>query len=227
MKKLNSILWGVVLIAIGVIWGLNTFEITNIDIFFDGWWTLFIIVPCTIGLFSEREKTGNFIGLLIGVLLLLCCQDVLSFSMLWKLIVPAIIIIIGAKIIFNAIFGNKTDKIIRDLRENGGEFKSRTAIFSGQKLDFSGSLFEGAEMTAIFGGVKCDLTTAVIDKDCVINGTAIFGGIDILVPDYVNVKINSNSVFGGISDKKRGNSKENTVTLYIDGTCIFGGIDIK
>ena len=61
MKKAGSVLLGIVLIAAGVIWALNEFNVTNINVFFDGWWTLFIIVPCAIGLFTEREKTGNII----------------------------------------------------------------------------------------------------------------------------------------------------------------------
>ena len=59
MKRVTKILWGVVLIAAGVIFALNALDITDIDVFFDGWWTLFIIVPCTVGIFTEREKTGN------------------------------------------------------------------------------------------------------------------------------------------------------------------------
>lgn len=39
---------GIVLIILGPIVGGNTLGITNINIFFDGWWTLFIIVPCFI-----------------------------------------------------------------------------------------------------------------------------------------------------------------------------------
>ena len=49
MKKIEEILWGVFFIAIGIIIGLNALGITDINIFFDGWWTLFIIVPCFIG----------------------------------------------------------------------------------------------------------------------------------------------------------------------------------
>ena len=107
MKKVSSILWGIVLIAAGALFALNALNITNIDIFFDGWWTLFIIVPCAVGLFTEREKTGNIIGVAVGVFLRLCCQDVLSFTMLWKLLVRAIVVIIGVKMGFTVIFGNK------------------------------------------------------------------------------------------------------------------------
>ena len=129
MKKVSSILWGIVLIAAGVVLALNVFNIMDINIFFDGWWTLFIIVPCAIGLFTEREKTGNIIGIAVGVFLLLCCQDILSFSMLWKLLVPAIIVIIGLKMVFTGLFGNKANEIIAKIKQNGGETKVGCATF--------------------------------------------------------------------------------------------------
>ena len=227
MKKTGKILWGLALIAIGGIFALNAFGITDIEVFFDGWWTLFIIVPCFIGIFSEREKTGNIIGLLIGVFLLLCCQNVLGFDMLWKLAVPAIIVIIGLKLIFNAVFGDKAAKMIVESRQNGNDVKTGCATFSGQDMNFDGEKFDGAEISAIFGGVKCDLRNAIIEKDCAVTASAIFGGIDIYVPDNVNVKISSNSIFGGVSEKKHRPYMENAVTLYINATCIFGGAEIK
>ena len=71
MKKIENTVIGLILIIIGVIIGLNAFHITNIDLFFDGWWTLFIIVPCFFGLFKDQDKTGNIIGLIVGIYLLL------------------------------------------------------------------------------------------------------------------------------------------------------------
>ena len=227
MKKISKILWGAVLIAIGVIFSLNAFGITDIKVFFDGWWTLFIIVPCFIGIFTDREKTGNIIGLLIGLFLLLCCQNVLSFGMLWKLAIPAVIVIIGLKLILGGLFGDRAVKMISESRQKGDNIKIGCATFSGQDMNFDGEVFSGAELTAIFGGVECDLRTAIIEKDCAITASAIFGGIDIYVPDYVNVKINSNSIFGGVSGKNKRPPIQGGVTLYINATCIFGGIDIK
>ena len=115
MKNFGNILWGIVLIIIGLIVGGNALGITNIDIFFDGWWTLFIIIPCFIGLFKEREKTGNIIGILIGIALLLCCQDILNFDMIWKLAFPLILIIIGISFIFKDTFDYKLSKEIKKL----------------------------------------------------------------------------------------------------------------
>ena len=227
MKRINSILWGIALIVIGGIFALNAFGITSIHLFFDGWWTLFIIVPCLIGIFSEREKIGNIIGLLVGVFLLLCCQNVLDFDMLWKLVFPAIIVIIGLKLIYGAVFGDKAIKIMEVSRRNGENIKIGCATFSGQDLNFNGEEFSGAELTAVFGGVKCDLRNAVIEKDCAITATSIFGGINIFVPDNVNVKINSNSIFGGVSDKNHRPAVQGAITIYINATCMFGGVEIK
>ena len=227
MKKISKILWGIALISVGVIFALNAFGITDIKLFFDGWWTLFIIVPCLVGIFSEREKTGNVIGLLIGVFLLLCCQNVLGFDMLWKLAVPAIIVIIGLKLILGAVFGGKAIKLLESSKQSGENIKIGCATFSGQDINFDGEEFNGAELTAVFGGVKCDLRNAVIEKDCAITATSVFGGITIFVPDYVNVKINSNSIFGGVSDKNHRPNVQDAVTVYINATCVFGGVEIK
>lgn len=225
MKKTSKVLWGIVLIAAGVVYALNVFHITDIDIFFQGWWTLFIIVPCAIGLFTEREKTGNIIGIVIGVFLLLCCQDILSFSVLWKLLVPAIIVIIGLKMVFTGLFGNKANEIMKKLRLEGKEPKVGCAVFSGCDMNFDGKVFESAELTAVFGGIECNLRNAIIEKDCAIQVSAIFGGIDILVPAGINVKVSSNSIFGGVSNKTA--VHQNAPTIYVSGTCMFGGVDIK
>ena len=221
MKNFGNILWGIVLIIIGLIVGGNALGITNIDIFFDGWWTLFIIIPCFIGLFKEREKTGNIIGILIGIALLLCCQDILNFDMIWKLAFPLILIIIGISFIFKDTFDYKLSKEIKKLNEKKVNSDEYCATFSGQNLKFDGEKFTGTNLTAVFGGIKCDLKNAIIENDVVINCSSIFGGIEIYVPDNIKVKIKSSSIFGGVDEKKK-NIVENN-----GGYTIFGGVDIK
>lgn len=117
MKKINSILWGIVLVAIGVILGLNALELTDISIFFKGWWTLFIIIPCFIGLFSEEGKTGNLIGLIIGLLLLLSCQDIVEFELVWKLSLPIVLIIFGISFMFKNTISNGIDNKIKEINK--------------------------------------------------------------------------------------------------------------
>lgn len=226
MKKINSIIWGVVLVLLGVIWGLNAAGITQIELFFDGWWTLFIIVPCAVGLFTGGDKTGNLIGIVIGGALLLAAQDIISYGMLWKLAVPAIIVIIGLKMIFGSFRNEKSFQLEQKVKEKNGKLQQHCATFAGVNAQYAGEVFEGAELTAVFGGVKCDLREAIITEDAVIRVCAVFGGVEIFLPDTVNVKVTSNSVFGGMSNKKS-NQKENAVTVYVTGSCIFGGADIR
>ena len=225
MKKMGNVFWGILLVIAGVNLALNKLDILEINIFFDGWWTLFIIIPCAIGLLTEREKMGNLIGMLIGVCLLLCCRDILSFDMLWELLVPAIIVILGLKLVLSGLLGNKANEMLKKLRLEGKDLKSGTAVFSGCDLKYDGQVFEGAELNAVFGAVSCDLRNAVIQRDCAIQVSAIFGGIDILVPAGVNVRANTTSIFGGVSNKTA--AQPSAPTIYISGTCMFGGVEIK
>jgi predicted membrane protein len=233
MKTASRVIWGVILICAGVIFGLNALGVTDIDVFFDGWWTLFIIIPCGVGLFTERHKTGNIMGLLIGVGLLLWCRDILDLSLLWKLILPILIVLLGIKLIFGEFIGKKVrEKISKEEAEHISNMEKEgfsachCATFSGEDANYDGQTFEGAELVATFGGVKCDLRNAVIPHDCAIRVSATFGGITILVPANVNVKVQTTSLFGGVTNKASANIY-NGITIYVSGSCMFGGVDIK
>ena len=226
MKKFENILWGIAFIVVGLILAGNAIGITNIDIFFDGWWTLFIIVPCFIGLFNDSDKTGNVIGLVIGGALLLACQGLLNFEMVWKLVVPVALVIIGVSIIFKDSIHGKINSEISKINKSQKDIPSYCATFSEQNANFENEEFKGADLTAVFGGVKCDLRQAIINSDTVIKAESIFGGVEIYVPSNVKVKIKSTPIFGGVTDKSVHN-QESEHTIYINLTCIFGGVDIK
>ena len=227
MKRFRTVLWGIVLVAIGIIVGVDAAGIVDVDIFFDGWWTLLIIIPCFIGLFTEGEKYFNIIGICFGCFLLLCCRDILEFSMLWKLGIPILIVCTGVKMIFGGVFKNKSDKVIEKNRVNGVNIIKHNALFSSADANYSGEMFYGTNLSAIFGSVTCDLRTAFIEQDCVIKATAIFGGVDIYVPEGVNVKVHSTSIFGGVSNDNHKNSQDNPHTIFVNAVCLFGGADIK
>ena len=227
MKKTSAVLWGIVLIGLGTLFALKAVGINVFGILFTGWWTLFIIIPSFIGIFTDRDKTGSFIGLTVGVLLLLCSRGILAFKIFWKLLIPAIIIIIGIKLILSAIFSKNLPDLFPKTNKSFGGFKSGNAFFSGNRMDLSGEVFDGAELNALFGGIECDLRYAIIEKDCIVKASTIFGGIDIFVPDNINVKVISHSIFGGVDCKKKTGGQEFDKTLYINASCIFGGLDIK
>lgn len=227
MKKFGNILWGMVLIVIGVIIALNALEITSINIFFKGWWTLFIIIPSFIELFRNESKTWGLIWLVIGIVLLLCAQNILSFRLIGKLIFPFILIVIGISILLKDTLNKKVAEKIRKLNTNKGDFEEFCATFGAQKSDLSGQEFNGANLDAVFGSVELDISKAIIKKDQVINANAIFGGIEIKVPTGVNIKVKSTPIFGGVSNKVKTQYNESLPTLYINGVAMFGGVEIK
>lgn len=228
MKKFGNILWGIVFIAIGLLIGAKALGLIDFNIFFDGWWSLFIIIPCFIGLFTDSSRVGNLIGLLVGTLLLLAAQKIINFDLIWKLALPGILVIIGLSIIFKDTVGGKVSNEIKKLNKNMPKGENEyCATFSGQDLKFDGEEFKGANLSAIFGGIKCDLRNAIINQDVVINASGIFGGVDILVPSNVKVKIKSSSAFGGVSNKSNNMPSENSPTIYINGSGVFGGVEVK
>ena len=98
MKKY---LVGLLIILIGIIFLGNNLEIWNIDIFFKGWWTLFIIIPSIKGLF-KREYISSLLGLSIGILLLLSSNDVINWDMVGKIFIPIVIIMVGLSFILKS-----------------------------------------------------------------------------------------------------------------------------
>ncbi|HHX20059.1 MAG TPA: cell wall-active antibiotics response protein [Clostridiaceae bacterium] len=231
-KSVGRILWGVALVALGVIFAINALGIVDINIFFSGWWTLFIIVPSFIGLLSRRDKVGNLIGLLIGVALLLYAQGVLKFASVWQMLIPMILILIGLQLIFKSPFQRRTSQRIRELKYGDYAPVKDAAAFSAHKLNFDGQVFKGAVLDAVFGSIMCDLRNAIIEEDCVITASAVFAGIDIKVPDHVHVEIASETFFGGVSDKRSkttfsGDQAVKPQTLYVEANCVFGGVDIS
>ena len=217
MKRSKSIIWGVILIIVGVILAGNSLELFNVDLFFDGWWTLFIIVPSLFSLIGDDDKVSSLVFLVIGVLLLLSCQNIIDFDIVWKLILPIIVIGIGLSLIFKTGSFNKAPKVCDG---------DSTAAFSGQKIKVDDE-FNGKNLNAIFGGIELDLREAKIKNDATINVTSVFGGVDILVPDNVLIKTKSTSVFGGVDNKVKNDKIDNKHIIYVNATCVFGGVEIK
>lgn len=225
MNKISKILWGVAFIVVGTIIGTNALNLTDIDIFFNGWWTLFIIIPNFIGLFSNKDsKFGNFIGITIGIILLLASRGILNFDTISALFIPAILIIIGLSMVFNNVIkDNITEKISAKTKD---ELESIVATFAEQKVTMNDEEFKGTNIDAVFGSVVLDLRKAKINKDAVIKASTIFGGGEIIVPSDTNVKVKSTPIFGGVSNKVS-NRSENKKIIYIEAFCLFGGLEIK
>ena len=228
MKQARPIIWGIAIVALGVIFGGNAIGLFNFDVFFDGWWTLFIIVPSAISLITEKERLQSLAFLGAGIILLLAAQKVFDWDVAWKAILALFLILIGLSIIFRSIFHSKNDKEVEKKVKDADDktMDAQTAVFSGSERVYNDEIFSGSNMVAIFGGAELDLRKAKFTKDTVIKAFALFGGVDIKVPEDVNIKSKSGFIFGGISDDRKGESK-GKYTIYLDAAGGFGGITIS
>lgn len=230
MKQLKPIIWGIAIIALGIIFGGNALGLFNLDIFFDGWWTLFIIIPSVVSLITDKDKIMSLGFIAVGIILLLAAQDVFSYDVAWKVILAIFLVIAGLTIIIKSIFHSKNDQEvaekIKEAEKDNKSMDSQFAVFSGTDRIYKDEVFNGSNVAAIFGGVKLDLRHAKFEKDTVIKAFTLFGGIDIIVPDDVKVKLKSGFIFGGFSDDRKNVSEKGKYTIYIDAAGGFGGITI-
>ena len=74
--------------------------------------------------------------------------------------------------------------------------------------------------------VKDTIKNVKIKEDSVINACSVFGGIEILVPKDVKVKVKSTSIFGGVSEKNKNTAPDKASIIYVNAVCIFGGVTI-
>ena len=96
MKRNSSaILVGALLILVGLGIVGRSFGLFHFS--FDGWWTVFIIVPCLLGLINGDggSRTGSLIGLGLGVLLLCCARDWVPWSMFAPTLLAVALVAIG------------------------------------------------------------------------------------------------------------------------------------
>lgn len=226
MKPAKRILWGVVLVALGILFALKVFGL-EFDVFFPGWWTLFIIVPCGISVITDKDKTAGAIGLLIGVVLLALKQKWipwLTLKNIWQLIIPVVLVGIGLSMILKGSADRQPKEAIKQLNSQSLPMADCRAFFSRKQLDYSRP-FNKANLVAVCGSLSCDLMNGIINNDIVINTHCFFGTINITVPEGVNVKVVSTSVFGGVNNKHQ-QLYEGTPTIYINNTAFISGVNI-
>jgi len=102
------------------------------------------------------------------------------------------------------------------------------ALFGGRDQRIASQSFVGGETTALFGGTEIDLRDAAIPAPPArINATAMFGGVEIVVPRDWNVKLDVLPIFGAAEDDRpRRREEHEEVDLVVTGFVAFGGIEV-
>lgn len=222
MRNLSSISWGVLLIAVGILLGGNALDFWNIDIFFDGWWTLFIIVPCIINILRNGFHWGNVVGLLIGIGLLFSSWGLFPWHLIWRLFVPVVLVVLGLGILFN--------RGVKKTKDHGGYDKSQermTAFCSSSESRVMNEEYQGGKISAVMGSAVLDLRNAVISNDIRIKADVFMGSVEIYFPPYVSLVVNSSPFLGSVENKTHQVAAINAPTVYLDCSAVMGGIELK
>lgn len=107
--------------------------------------------------------------------------------------------------------------------------KGEAAVFGGVERHISAQDFRGAQCTAIFGACKIDLRDAqMLGKKATLETYAVFGDVEIRIPEDWEVVNRSTAIFGGIGDQRRHSpTGPDTKTLILEGAAVFGEVQIK
>ena len=235
----SSIWTGIFLLAIGGLALVKSFGIPVPEWLFS-WQMLLIAIGLFIGFRKGFRDGGWFVPIIIGGVFL--ANDYILQGDLRRHIWPLLLIILGAFFIFrprrrhdcwnqkkNSGMQTGTITPLSEESYSHDDFIDSTNIFSGTKKVILSKSFKGGDIVNIFGGSEIDLTQADMTNPAVLEVTAIFGGVTLIIPSNWAIKSEAVTVFGGIGDKRKiaPLTESPSKTLVLKGTMIFGGMEIK
>jgi len=231
---LSHLILGVGIVAVGVGLLLDQMGIYRIG----DLWRYWPVILIALGLSKIVDSPMGGAKLWGGFMFLIGCGFLadnfglihFSFNLIW----PLAIIYFGASMLWRGLapagscgWPNWTNAGGRD---PNADF-NYTAIFGGGKRRIESKDFRGGSVVAIFGGYNIDLRDAgIAGESATIDVNALFGGIDIRVPETWKVEVRASAVFGGVDDKTAPPRTTAGVTpprLIITGFAAFGGIVVK
>lgn len=119
--------------------------------------------------------------------------------------------------------------VVRMNRGAVSEESTVIAIFSGTDRKGVWTPPKTLNAIAFFGGSDIDLREAEFPPGGLkITAVAVFGGIDVIVPEGVNVEVSGAGIFGAFEGSSRNDSSHpGAPTVKIEGVAIFGGVEVK
>jgi predicted membrane protein len=230
---------GLILIAVGTLFLLGHMGLVDTGRLWK-FWPLIIVLVGLVKFFKERSQVGGAITIVIGVLLQLNQLGYLRLS--WGSVWPLILIAAGIAMIWSRFEVPKfptppADAGIAGMGTVSGTSSYETlneyALFGGIERRMHTNSFRGGSIVSVFGGVEVDFLSADIEgQEAVIYVEAVFGGIELRVPERWKVVFQGQSIFGGYSDETRppladtpGSTPRKT--LILRGKALFGGINVK
>jgi hypothetical protein len=121
-----------------------------------------------------------------------------------------------------------TNRFAIDPTGQNPESDKMIAIFGGVTRKGRWRVRKNTQALALFGGMDLDLRNAIFEAPVVeISGLWCFGGLDIKVPEGIEVQDRTAGIFGGTDVRDIGDPAPGAPTLVIKGVTLFGGVSIK
>jgi hypothetical protein len=224
----------VVLIGIGALFLLSNMGLIPSMNWFDFWPVILIVIGAV--KLADTPRGGNYTGgtilLGIGVAFLASNLRVLPFPV-WDLW-PVLLIWIGVVLLFQRFTWpdlGRWDPSRWDWTSNSvasGDL-NLTAAFSGGKRRIVTDDFRGGVISAVFGGFELDLRKAVMKTNsAVLKIDAVFGGVEMRIPEEWCAVVEGVGIFGGYSDETlHPPMTPETKRLILKGGAVFGGVVVK
>jgi predicted membrane protein len=226
MRRLTPQLFvGLMVTGVGVLFLLDNLGIARWDFYLLRYWPAVLIAIGLVKVWQSREGTGgSFGGLLFtfaGTWLLLEHTALvrISFVDLW----PLLLVFFGLYLVWQGVAAGPRRGGSRDMNAT----VSATAVLGGVNRGNNSPAFTGGDLTAILGGCEIDLRQASIDGEAVIDVFALWGGIEIRVPEDWTVVSRVVPILGGVEDKTRPPQTAVGKRLVVRGFVIMAGVEMK
>lgn len=222
----SQIVIGYILILLGALFLLQTLHLLDFGHVLATWWPVILLVIGFMKIKGDDKKAGTII-FCIGIILLSGTLDFIHWSSILRFW-PLILILIGFSMV-QRLSGREGSVFSRQVTVDK-DATTVNAMFGRVTQSVSSQNFKGGEVLAIFGGAVLDLRKAALaESGCTLHCTALFGGIEIYVPDDVSIRTTGFPVFGGIDNKvpPPADPEQPRGEIVLHCTVAFGGIDIS
>lgn len=225
----GSLVVGIVLVVLGVIFLLERQGMVPSDLLFHLWPLILVIVGLTklLGRHDRDETKERIWGtllILFGGLLLVgeFGYPQFRFFRIW----PFALIVLGIYVVWSTIQERQPGSVSSDAQLDS------VNVFGGGQYRIGAKNFRGGRILAIFGGFELDLRDADIEgNEAVIEVNALFGGGEIRIPTTWHLVVSGAGIFGGYSDETQAPvanpAAPNPKTIILKGVAVFGGVSIK
>lgn len=227
-SKLSGAVFGLFVIAFGVLllgrnilgWDLSFLAAT--------WWTLVIIAVAIMGIARTGFHFWNVLILFVGVWLFLDRLNILTFN-LFPTLIALLIVLIGIWIVAKSFSHNDSCRVSASYSNKDNEdFAEYENIFSENNVKNDSKMFKGGEISNVFGRMSVDLSNIQIQSNAVIDVSSVFGTLEILIPHNIPYKTNVTPVFGNfINNAPIHLPVQNEPYIEIKGASVFSSIVIK